>query len=50
MGNYDSDLDRLVSAPNVYVARRSHAGGVLEGHLIHSRRRRSISMQAEKAA
>lgn len=50
VGNYDSDLDRLVSAPNVYVARRSHAGGVLEGHLIHSRRRRSISMQAEKAA
>ena len=40
VGNHDADLDMLRDKPNVYVARRSHAGGVLEGHLLHTRRRR----------
>ena len=50
VGNHDADLDPLVAAPHVYVARRSHAGGVMEGHLLHVRRRKSAPAAQRTAA
>lgn len=49
VGNHDADLEPLTRAPNVYVARRSHAGGVLEGHLNHTRRRRLLAKERTAA-
>ncbi len=41
VNNYDADLTSIAKAPNVYVARRSHAGGAMEGHILHTRRRKA---------
>ncbi|MFB0612528.1 HAD-IIB family hydrolase [Aurantiacibacter poecillastricola] len=40
VGNHDEDLRELVGLGNVYVAKRRHAGGALEGYLHHAHRRR----------
>ncbi len=50
VSNYGEDLRDLVQDPGVYVARRAHAGGVLEGHLSHTRRRRRAGEAARSAA
>lgn len=50
VSNYDADLCRLATEPHVYVARRPHAGGAMEGHILHTRRRRSASRRERSAA
>ena len=42
VANHDADISGLRGRPNVYLARRSHAGGALEGILAHRRRRRTM--------
>ena len=50
VGNHDEDLRELARHPHVYVARRSHAAGVMEGHLQHARRRKAMTQSTRSAA
>ena len=46
VGNHAEEVAALASRPNVYLARRSHASGTLEGILAHHRAQRVRGRQA----
>ncbi|WP_279351325.1 HAD-IIB family hydrolase [Erythrobacter litoralis] len=50
VGNHSDELAGLRSQPNVYVARRSHGSGALEGVLAHRRQRRRSAVRLQGAA
>ena len=50
VGNFAPELSSLSSQPNVYVARRHHAAGALEGIFAHYSRQKRLASQQKRAS
>ena len=50
VGNHAAEVAELANRPNVYVSRRNHASGALEGLLAHHRAKRMRARQLAEVA